>query len=160
MTNRERIRQMLLQCKDKKGEITATAVVAHASKNKKSALGRKFEWNNTRAAHAHRIATARELMTTYITVAYTSYSRVINVPEYVRSPRAEPQQQGMMSLDDMNRHDAQRTMEIEFKRVADALERARDVVGYLNRKHPGLVNALEQMVASLAKITDMLKAAE
>jgi hypothetical protein len=72
-SHRERVREELEQLRiNNGGEFVAPAVVVdYAKRNKRSALHKEFEWNNTKAAQKFRLDQARHLIRLYVNVIET-----------------------------------------------------------------------------------------
>jgi hypothetical protein len=72
-----------------RGEITPGAVVEDA-KDKTSPLHSLFEWNKAKAAEAHWLTVAREVIGS-VTLLVTTTEHQIKAPHYVRDPDANGQ---------------------------------------------------------------------
>lgn len=72
-SHKERVREELEQLRiNNGGEFVAPAVVVdYAKRNKRSALHKEFEWNNTKAAQQFRLEQARHLIRLYVNVIET-----------------------------------------------------------------------------------------
>lgn len=81
----ERVRQL----ESARGEVTPRAVVEDA-KDKSSPLHELFEWNKVKAAEAHWLQTAREVIGS-VTLIVTTTEHTIKTPHYVRDPDANGQ---------------------------------------------------------------------
>jgi hypothetical protein len=66
---RRQIRAELLRLKDDKGLIHAEPVVEWAQRHPKSGLHSRFQWDDSIAAHEHRLWQARQLISMHIIVA-------------------------------------------------------------------------------------------
>lgn len=77
-----------LQSLKKKGLLKAEDVVAFA-KSPKTALHKKFEWDNTKAAHEHRLWQAREMIV-HVRVFIKTAKREVQVFVSLSSDRANP----------------------------------------------------------------------
>ena len=89
---RERLTDLELQGG---GRLTPNAVLDDA-KDPDSPLHDSFEWDDEKAAHAHRIEQARALITSVRVVQRTDKTAVRAV-FYVRDPSAENDEQGYVS---------------------------------------------------------------
>jgi hypothetical protein len=72
-----------------RGEITPRAIVEDA-KAKTSPLHPLFEWNKTKAAEAHWLVIAREVIVS-VTLVVTTSEHQIKAPHYMRDPQAQGQ---------------------------------------------------------------------
>lgn len=72
-SHKEKVREELEQLRlNNGGELVApSAVVEFAKRNKRSALHKEFEWNNTKAAQQYRLEQARHLIRLYVNVVPT-----------------------------------------------------------------------------------------
>lgn len=107
------------------GRLTPDLVLAEAE-NPDSVLHNLFEWNDSIAAHQHRIAQARAIITS-VRVVITTENRKISTVYYVRDPDAEPTEQGYVSIDKLksNRELAKESIVMEFARASAYLQRAK-----------------------------------
>lgn len=124
-----------------KQDLTADKVVADA-KRVDSPLHSLFDWNLKRAASAHWVERARELiryasMTIQTTVS-PGVTRTMVVPAFVRDPRVEPSKQGYITITKA-RDDKEIAREVilnETRYVLAALERAKLVADALDSLQP------------------------
>lgn len=72
-SHKERVREELEQLRQNNGGefVAPAAVVEFAKRNKRAALHKEFEWNNTKAAQQFRLEQARHLIRLYINVIET-----------------------------------------------------------------------------------------
>lgn len=109
------------------GVLTPNAVVDDA-KDARSVLHEVFEWDDSKAAHAHRLEQARALIRS-IRVEITIESRIVNCVGYVRAPDVEPEEQGYRATGNV-RDDADLARDAlrhEMARALAAMRRAREL---------------------------------
>ena len=131
------------------GRLTPDAVVADA-KDPESPLHDHFTWDVKKAAYAHWLDQARELITSVRVIIKTDKSMVRSV-FYVRDPSADAKQQGYVNVQRL-RGDADMAREAlvdEFSRVASMLHRARELARVL-----GAESEIEPL---LSQIVDLRK---
>ena len=145
---REAVKKRLIEIEEENGgRLTPDAVVRDA-KRKDSPLHSCFEWDVKKAAAAHWIEQARDLITSIRIVVKTERTNVSAV-YYVRDPAAKSGEQGYVSVTKV-RTDADMAREVlvaEFGRVADMLRRARELAAALEAQSE--VEALLQGVVGL-----------
>lgn len=114
------------------GRLTPDDVVADARK-KDSPLHAHFEWDIKKAAAAHWIEQARNLIVSVRVVVRTEHTKV-SAPYYVRDPNADAQQQGYVSVPRLRTDQdmARDALLSEFGHVAAALRRARAIAAALD----------------------------
>ena len=125
---REAIKQRLAEIeKANNGTLTPDAVVKDA-KRKDSPLHDCFEWDLRKAASAHWIEQARQLITSVRVVIHTDTTKVNSV-YYVRDPSMAHDKQGYVSVARLRADTdlAREAIVAEFSRVADSLRRAREI---------------------------------
>lgn len=151
MTARQRIlKARLRELEDVNGLLLPERVV-EAAKDPNDVLHAEFEWDDAKAAHAHRIEQARELIRS---VKYTE--SVVDVPfkvpgNYVNVtlPSSE---RGYMPLDSVRTdvYLARQTLTREIGFCVSALERARSVADIIGVRED-LEQALSHLLALRAK---------
>lgn len=109
------------------GRLTPAAVVEDA-KDPASPLHDCFQWDDEKAAYAHRLDQARALITSIRIVQKTDRTAVRAV-FYVRDPSAADDEQGYVSTTTLrsDADSARAAIVAEFSRVADMLRRAREI---------------------------------
>lgn len=114
------------------GRITPDLVVADAE-NPDSILHNLFEWNDGIAAHYHRLAQARQIITS-VRVVITTENKKISTVYYVRDPDAAPLEQGYVSIDILktDKDLAKESIVMEFSRASSYLQRAKAHAHALN----------------------------
>jgi DNA-binding cell septation regulator SpoVG len=81
------VRKELSQLQTSNGGVLLPLDVVNAAKLPSSPLHAYFEWDDTKAAHSHRLWQARQLIVEVITVKKTPHSVVeVEVQEYVSLP--------------------------------------------------------------------------
>lgn len=141
----ERLAQLAID-----GHLTAEAVVSDAA-NPKSPLHSRFEWDNSKAAHEHRLEQARALIRS-VRVEVQTERRVVSVVRYVRDPAAGKVQGYVETL--RLRDEKALALEAirnEARRVVAALERMQDVADVL-----GMNDEIEDII----KLVNNLKPKE
>jgi len=149
----------LEKLRDKSGRLTAEQVY-QAAKNKRHPLHKEFIWDDKKAAYLQRIERANELIR-YATQIVITRNIKIDVPCYVRDPSKAGNEAGMISLTsaDLDKQQSEKIMLAELDRCEYAIVRARGVVGFLDKSHPGLSIKLEEMLAAIIYAKSMLQAA-
>ena len=96
--NKPEVAQALRDLENRGGKLTAD-IVLEAAKSKSSPLhGCGFEWDQTEAARKFNLEVARSLIRTVKYKIVTEDHGTIQVPVYVRDPKAEPAAQGYVAL--------------------------------------------------------------
>lgn len=108
-------------------------VVLEAARDPDSPLHSSFEWDDSKAAAAHRTNQARALIRS-VRVEITLHNRQVSAPMFVRDPEQNAKDQGYVSLPRIRgEQDAARDVIVqEFARAASALRRAREVAAVLH----------------------------
>lgn len=114
------------------GRLTPDVVVSEA-KNPKHPLHDYFTWDDSEAAHLHRIHEARSLIRS-VRVQFETEERIISTVAYVRDPEKEHNEQGYVSIVKLRTEEdnAREAVITEFSRVTAALTRAKSVAAVLN----------------------------
>src|SRR5262245_52237385 len=109
------------------GRITPEAVVNDAS-NPDSPLHELFEWDTAKAAHKHWMDRARTLIRS-VEVVMRNERITVSTVAYVHDPSLPPKQQGYIAIERLRTDEdlAREAIVTEFKRVAGALQRARNI---------------------------------
>lgn len=129
---KDTLKKHLSDLEQENGRLTPEDVVASAKK-KDSPLHSFFEWDIKKAAYAHWLAQARELITTVMVVTKTETTSIKSV-YYVRDPRCAGGEQGYISTDKLRTNEdlARDVLIAEFSRAGAALVRARTMAKVLS----------------------------
>lgn len=100
-------------------------MVIEDARDPSSPLHGEFEWDDARAAHAHRVSTALKLINGF-RVNVSIEERTLNAPAYVRSVQ-RPVEYTAIDRVAAERDLAQATLQREAKRVLAALDRMRAI---------------------------------
>lgn len=121
---RNLLRGILADLETKTGRLTPDAVVAHA-KDEDSPLHECFEWDDSKAAHAHRLDQARSLITS-VKVEVKTETKTVNTVFYVRDPSLPASEQGYVSVTKLrSEHDLARDAVVDaFSQARAMMERA------------------------------------
>lgn len=127
----EQIAKVVKSLEREDGRLLPSDVV-EAARDPRSVLHSHFEWDDSKAAHEHRLAQARALIRT-IKVEVTVRSVPLSVVGYVRDPSAETKESGYRNIFSVRSDDdaARAAIVDEMKRVASAARRARMVAAVL-----------------------------
>jgi hypothetical protein len=132
----------LAALEDSEGRLMADAVV-DAARDPSSALHPCFEWDDTAAAHEHRLDQARRLIVS-VKLEVTVNRVSIDVPFYIRDPQLAVRDQGYrQTLRIKNEEDvARESLVQEMARAGALLRRAR---------HLAIVFGLAEQIEALEK---------
>ena len=130
---KELVAEKLAELANKNGGRLTPNVVLEEAKDRDSVLHNLFEWDDTLAAHQHRIYQARQIITS-VRVVITTENRKISTVYYVRDPEAEPTEQGYVSIDRLktDKDLAKESIVMEFSRASSYLQRAKAHAQALN----------------------------
>ena len=130
------------------GTITAELVL-DAARSKKSVLhDAGFEWNDGKAAEAHRLGQARTLLI-ICRLEVTRETRTFTIPKFTRDPLVRSDTQGYVEME-VARNDEDRAKLIvrrEFTAAYAHLARARNVAQYL-----GLEDEIDGIMGSIDRL--------
>lgn len=131
---REEVVREALRTLERNGRLTPEGVV-RAAKPDTSPLHPYFEWNNSIAANAHRLEQARQLIRS-VPLILERAERIISTVRYVRDPEAEAEDQGYISIEQLQKEpeSAWALLDYEFTRAAAALNRAEKLADALGVK--------------------------
>lgn len=151
---REAIRQRLAELELNGGGRLTPAAVVEDAKDPASPLHDCFQWDDEKAAHAHRLDQARSLITSIRIVQKTDRTAVRAV-FYVRDPSASDDEQGYVSTTTLRSYadSARAAIVAEFSRVADMLRRAREIAKALECE-----DEVEGLVRSVVDLRDRVQA--
>lgn len=140
------VMKRLQQISGDTGSLTPEAVVDDA-RDPESVLHPCFEWDDTKAAHQHRLNQARGLIRIRMTTTVDEVE--VSAPSYVRTPDAHQKDQGYTSVlklrDDTE--SARAALRTEIGRVVSALERARDIAAVL-----GMAGEFDAMIKAATRV--------
>ena len=139
------------------GDLTAPRVVEEA-RAESSPLHAHFDWDDTTAAHKHRLEQARTLIRR-VRLEVTVHEHVFRVPAYVHDPSRDKEGGYLATPKLANDRDmALRVLRQEVARVRGCLDRARKVAAAV-----GMAPTLEAMLSALddaeAEVEELAKAA-
>lgn len=126
------------------GKLTPDALVSAAT-DPDHPWHDRFEWDDSKAAHEHRLEQARTLIRS-VKVVITTDTRTIQTVFYTRDPQAAPDEQGYVSLPQL-RSDTELAHEAlinEFSRASTVLTRARNLAAALSME-PEVDKLIEQV---------------
>lgn len=128
------------------GLVTPDAVVAAATPVDHP-LHDQLDWDDARAAHAHRLDQARTLIRSVRLIVHESRISFSTVA-YVKDATAEPTQQGYIAIQSLIDDEARSrmTVEAELARLSSILARVREIAATLG--HEDMVNAYLSTLAS------------
>ena len=135
------------------GRLTPAAVVEDA-KNKASPLHGLFQWDKSKAAYAHWLDQARQLISSVRVVIQLEKSTVKSV-YYVRDPSAQANDQGYIAVTTLRSDEeaSRAALVAEFTRVADMLRRAREIATVLGARDE-VEGLLQQVVGMRQRFVD------
>lgn len=115
---------------DEQGRLTASAVLADARKLD-SPLNTLFDWDAAKAAEAHWLDCAREIVRT-VKIVITTTETTIKAPYYVHDPDAKGE--GYQAVPFLQRDEAasREAVTQELNRAAGSVTRARNLATALN----------------------------
>lgn len=107
--------------------------VVKDARSESSPLHSLFEWDNSKAAHQHRLYQARDLIAS-VRVEVTTSTRVMAVPYYARDPNIASDEQGYSPIASFRdeRQSSEEILRYEFDRAVALLERAVGIAESLN----------------------------
>jgi hypothetical protein len=108
------------------GELSPERVVQEA-RSGDSPLHEFFEWDDEKAAHAHRIQQARSLIRS-VRVEFVTENIVLQVPKYVHDPDKDEDGGYVETVSlESDRDKARRTIQQEMRRAIGCLRRAQAI---------------------------------
>lgn len=128
------------------GIITADCVV-EAARDEANPLHHEFDWNDSSAAHQHRLAVARALIREIRIEVVDTPRRQITKLSYVHDPRAKGQAYIPLSRVARSKQLAKEVMEAELSRCESAIVRAREVADAI-----GLRDDLDELLRQLIAV--------
>lgn len=136
---------------DKNGIVVPDRVV-EAARDESSVLHGQFEWDDSIAAHQHRLDVARSLIREIRYESYDSTKKTITEVSYVHDPRQSKQAYIPLNRVARNKKLAQAVMEAELARCSSAINRAREVADVLE-----LRDVLDDLLAQLVVVQEKVK---
>jgi hypothetical protein len=126
-------------CADKRGRITSERVV-QVAKNPANYLHRHFPWDDAKAAHAHRLDIASDLIRKVrFTIVYDDVSLV--APVYVHEPGSRESSYVRMLTVAKSHTKARTLLEDELQRIRGSIHRSLTVAAVCN-----LVSTFQRML--------------
>lgn len=131
----EQIRDRINQIAARNGGKIRPDDVVEDARDPSSPLHERFQWDVEKAARAHWLDTARELIRA-VRVTITTDTTVVSSVAYVRDPSVDADEQGYVSIATLRSDEdlAREAIVYEFARAQGALTRAREVAAALNLK--------------------------
>lgn len=119
------------------GRFTAEMIVEEAKNNPHSPFFQYFEWDQEKAAWAHWVDRARELIRS-VRVEVTIEDREYRIVEYVRDPEVKRGKQGYVSVKTLYKEpeNAEAAIMNEFAMAEAYLDRARGLAAFLHVEKP------------------------
>lgn len=125
------------------GDLSPEHVVEEA-RSGDSPLHEFFEWDDTKAAHAHRLQQARTLIRS-VKIEVTVDARVLRVPRYVHDPAREDDGGYVETLSlKSDRTKAMEVLQQEVKRAIACLRRVEGIASALGLKSE-IADSIRQM---------------
>jgi len=143
----KQLAQELKKLEDKAGALTPEQVVA-AAEDTKSPLHKYFEWDDNKAAHAHRIGQARELIKR-VKIEIVVHKKAIKTVGYVRNPSLPLKQAGYLSTGRVVKKAASDVMLAELNAIAADMERTLALAKAKVSELPGVAVQLETILSSV-----------
>lgn len=128
---RAAVRSAIEATADDAGIVTPDGVVAAAT-DEESPLHAEFLWDDSAAAHLHRLAQARHLIREIRFEVADAPRRVIGLVSYVHRPGSSGQSYVPLSKVVRNKRLAREVLQAEMTRCEAAISRAREIAGVLN----------------------------
>ena len=132
--------------KDHFGIVTPERVV-EAARDDNTALHREFEWDDSVAAHQHRLATARQLIREVRFEVIEQPRRVISAVSYVHHPGMKGQAYIPLGRAAQSAELARDVLIAECDRIESAIKRASEIADVL-----GLTDDLDNMLKALVEV--------
>lgn len=136
---------------DRRGRLTAEEVL-EAARPSASPLHGFFEWDDSKAAEAHRLEQARDLIRR-VKIELEFEERVIQTPRYVKDPGKGHKESGYISILKVNRETARDIMKRELETLGGDLGR---VLRIAQGKQSDLPVGFPDRVADLVTKTEAL----
>ena len=105
--------------------------VVQAARNRNNPLHAEFDWNDTRAAHQHRLAVARALIRNIVYTVQDSTGSIISCVAYTHEPGNSKQKYIPVASGKKNKAVAVAILIAELDRVKSAVKRMRNIASVL-----------------------------
>lgn len=146
--------QVIAAMERKSGRNIVPAVLVREAQNPKHPLHHRFEWDDSVAAHRHRLDTAASIISSVRVVTTVGKLKIVSVG-YVRDPTLPPDVAGYVSVARLRteRENAEETVVYEVSQVVAHLERARELAFALDmtKEFEAAWNAAQQLQARLRR---------
>lgn len=148
----QQLQQVLEEIAAKTGGILKPEVVVGEAADPRHPLHDRFEWDDAKAGHAHRVEQARELIRS-VRVEVIVQKRRISTVFYVRDPSLPTNVSGYVSLPRLKTESelVEAVIAQEFARAEAALVRARDLAAAL-----GLRENIDEEVERIRRLAEKL----
>ncbi len=136
------------------GDRITPEIVVSDARDKKSPLHGLFEWDKSKAAAAHWLVQAREIIGA-VKVIFTTETSTVRAPLYVRDPDAKGEQ-GYRSVTALRADpdQARRSLVFTLEVAAGHIRRAQELAGPL-----GLSHEIDGLLAGIIGVQEAIKAA-
>jgi hypothetical protein len=143
----------LKEIADRSGGRLTPDVVLKAAKSRFSPLHDYFTWDDTEAAHQHRLHQARTLIRS-VKIQFETTERVISTVAYVRDPEKPSDEQGYVSTIKLRSEEDNARVAIvnEFMRVNAALTRAKNIAAVLD-----MVDDIKELIDRVEKVSALIE---
>ena len=151
--DRELVAEKLAEIADLNGGRLTPDLVLDEAKDPNSILHGLFEWDDSLAAHQHRLFQARQIITS-VRVVITTENRKISTVYYVRDPEAASMEQGYVSIDKLKTSSdlARESIVMEFARAESHLQRAK-----LHAEALGMNGQIDDLLEDLGRVKEAVK---
>lgn len=156
MRSTKELHSILQEIAEETGGILKPELVVAKAAADDHPLHSYFEWNDSVAAHSHRVSQARALIRS-VKVSVTVEHRTVETVFYTKNPEAEKSESGYVALPRLQTDAelAARALTAEFARVVAALERARGMAIAL-----GVESQVDDLLDRLRSLSSELRIAE
>lgn len=137
----------LKQLEDRKGRLTPEQVLEAAS-DPKSALHSQFEWDDSKAAYAHRLDQARELIRR-VKIELVVEERTIKAVAYVRDPDRQTSEPGYINSMRVTKRTAGAVLTAELNAIYADLKRAYGIAEAKSAELPGAAAEVARIMAQV-----------
>lgn len=137
------------------GDLTPEMVVEDA-RDQRSPLHNRFEWDDEKAAHSHRIEQARKIIQSCTLVVRTEDAGVIRSVAYIRNPSVAANEQGYRSVLVVrdSKQQSRSSLQYELERLLGNVERLRSLAVVLDVQED-LEKVVEQIAAVIGRVSGM-----